>query len=155
MLSFLSRRNLLLIRKTIAYQSCFKARPSPGSGCQILLSRYMSSHSQEQLYIPFATDVDREHASIMFWVSKNTNLKEVNVNIRVVLQFWSLFLRERTYRFGVFPLIAMCTLTTTQHSPIILMKMFQNERNVKSTVARITTINLYLFGWVYYTSWMR
>ena len=42
------------------------------------------------MYVPFATDFDREHASIMFWVSKNTNLKEVNVNIRrAYLPFWS------------------------------------------------------------------
>ncbi|KAK8828192.1 hypothetical protein WA538_002705, partial [Blastocystis sp. DL] len=42
------------------------------------------------LYVPFATDFKREHASIMFWVSKNTNLKEVNVNIRrAYLPFWS------------------------------------------------------------------
>ena len=31
----------------------------------------------------FVTDLSREQASIMFWVSKNTNLKEVNVNLRV------------------------------------------------------------------------
>lgn len=44
---------------------------------------FSSSHKQDTLYLPFATDYEREHASIMFWVSKNTNLKEVNVNIRV------------------------------------------------------------------------
>lgn len=42
-----------------------------------------SSRSQDPLYVPFVTDLSREQASIMFWVSKNTNLKEVNVNLRV------------------------------------------------------------------------
>ena len=45
--------------------------------------QFSATHSQDTLYLPFATDYNREHASIMFWVSKNTNLKEVNVNIRV------------------------------------------------------------------------
>ena len=48
-----------------------------------MFGRRLGSRSKEQLYIPFETDFDREHASIMFWVTKNTNLKEVNVNIRV------------------------------------------------------------------------
>ena len=50
-----------------------------------VFGRWSGSRSKEQLYIPFETDYDREHASIMFWVTKNTNLKEVNVNIRVAL----------------------------------------------------------------------
>ena len=47
------------------------------------MPRPYSSRSQDPLYVPFVTDLSREQASIMFWVSKNTNLKEVNVNLRV------------------------------------------------------------------------
>ena len=49
---------------------------------------FSSSHNQEMLYVPFATDFKREHASIMFWVSKNTNLKEVNVTKRKKCQVY-------------------------------------------------------------------
>ena len=68
---------------------------------------FSSSHNQEMLYVPFATDFKREHASIMFWVSKNTNLKEVNVNIRVSLSISPAHLRrEPIFLSGVFPSIA-------------------------------------------------
>ena len=63
----------------------------PRCSTLLILSRQRrhlsSTHSQDTLYLPFATDYEREHASIMFWVSKNTNLKEVNVNIRVGKEF--------------------------------------------------------------------
>lgn len=66
------------------------------TGWQCLLptvfGRYAGSRSKEQLYVPFETDFDREHASIMFWVTKNTNLKEVNVNIRVFLLLDDVFM---------------------------------------------------------------
>lgn len=87
MLSFLSRRSSLLIRKAATYRNCFESNSRHSLQNSINLYRSLSSHSQEHLYIPFATDVAREHASIMFWVSKNTNLKEVNVNIRVYYSF--------------------------------------------------------------------
>ena len=45
--------------------------------------RGYKNHSEDPLYVPFATDAERELASIRFWVSKNTNLKDVNVNCRV------------------------------------------------------------------------
>ena len=54
--------------------------------------RFSSYRRDDTVYVPFATDFDREHASIMFWVSKNTNLKEVNVNIRVRCLFLLLIL---------------------------------------------------------------
>lgn len=60
---------------------------------------FSSSHNQEMLYVPFATDFKREHASIMFWVSKNTNLKEVNVNIRVSLSILQLICVESLSSF--------------------------------------------------------
>lgn len=87
MLSFLSRRSSLLIKKAATYRNCLKSNSICSLQNPIDLSRSFSSHSQEHMYIPFATDGAREHASIMFWVSKNTNLKEVNVNIRVCSLF--------------------------------------------------------------------
>lgn len=84
MWSFLSKRSSLLIRKVTTHNKSFFSNLSPVSGGKLSFYRSFSSHSQEQLYIPFATDSQREHASITFWVSKHTNLKEVNVNIRVI-----------------------------------------------------------------------
>lgn len=53
------------------------------------LCRGYKNHKEDPLYVPFATDAERELASIRFWVSKNTNLKEVNVNCRVIfIQFF-------------------------------------------------------------------
>lgn len=48
-----------------------------------LFLRGYKNHKEDPLYVPFATDPERELASIRFWVAKNTNLKEVNVNCRV------------------------------------------------------------------------
>ena len=50
-----------------------------------LFVREYYKHKEDPLYVPFATDAERELASIRFWVSKNTNLKGVNVNCRVGL----------------------------------------------------------------------
>ena len=80
MLSFLGKRSGFLLMKAIPRAN---RAPFQRFAIQNCFSKSFSSHSQEQQYIPFATDVAREHASIKFWVSKNTNLKEVNVNIRV------------------------------------------------------------------------
>ena len=84
MWSFLSKRSSLLIRKVTTHNTSLCSNLNPVSGGKLLFYRSFSSHSQDQLYIPFATDSQREYASIMFCVSKHTNLKEVNVNIRVI-----------------------------------------------------------------------
>lgn len=83
MLSFLCKRSGKTVLKASPRVKGAKIAPFQLLGIQNIFSKSFSSHSQEQQYIPFATDVAREHASIKFWVSKNTNLKEVNVNIRV------------------------------------------------------------------------
>lgn len=73
--------------------------------------------------MPFATDFQREHASIMFWVSKNTNLKEVNVNIRVSeLSAAVHSRREPIFLSGVFPLTAIFILTTASPCRAIRIK---------------------------------
>ena len=60
-------------------------------GCLLpsLCLRGYKNHKEDPLYVPFATDSERELASIRFWVAKNTNLKEVNVNCRVGESQWT------------------------------------------------------------------
>ena len=85
---------------------------------------FSSSHSQDPLYVPFATDFRRDHASIMFWVSKNTNLKEVNVNIRVALLTVAVYsCREPTFPSGVFPSTATFISITALPCRAIRIKM--------------------------------
>ena len=48
-----------------------------------LFGRHMSSTRDNTLYVPFLTDAERERASIFFWVTRNTNLKGVNVTKKV------------------------------------------------------------------------
>lgn len=48
-----------------------------------LFGRHMSSARDNTLYVPFLTDAERERASIFFWVTRNTNLKGVNVTKKV------------------------------------------------------------------------
>lgn len=67
--------------------------------------RGYKNHKEDPLYVPFATDAERELASIRFWVSKNTNLKEVNVNCRVGCCILILTDREPIYPSGAFLLI--------------------------------------------------
>lgn len=84
MFSFLFKRSDSIVTKTIFVRNKVNSALFQRTGNPLLFSKSFSSHSQEQLYIPFAIDSAREHASIKFWVSKNTNLREVNVNIRVL-----------------------------------------------------------------------
>ena len=67
-----------LLLRTVSLVS-LKSAASP------LFAREYYKHKEDPLYVPFATDAERELASIRFWVSKNTNLKGVNVNCRVGL----------------------------------------------------------------------
>lgn len=69
-------KSLSLLRCQAA--SCLRDFPIP-----LVQVRGYKNHKEDPLYVPFATDAERELASIRFWVSKNTNLKEVNVNCRV------------------------------------------------------------------------
>ena len=52
-----------------------------------LFGRHMGSSKDETLYVPFLTDAERERASIFFWVTRNTNLKGVNVTKKVHMLF--------------------------------------------------------------------
>ena len=105
---------------------------------------FSSSHNQDMLYVPFATDFQREHASIMFWVSKNTNLKEVNVNIRVLCSIALIdSCRGPIFPFGAFPLIVIFTSTTALQCRAIPTKMRQNERSVKCMAVKTTTTSWY------------
>ena len=69
-------RSLSLLTQSLNHSSECSLLPS-------LLIRGYKNHKEDPLYVPFATDPERELASIRFWVAKNTNLKEVNVNCRV------------------------------------------------------------------------
>lgn len=60
------------------------------------------NHKEDPLYVPFVTDAERELASIQFWVAKNTNLKEVNISLRVHGRQTVLTPSERIFPFGVF-----------------------------------------------------
>ena len=74
---FLSEiKSFSLLRSQAA--TCLRVCPAP-----FIQKRGYKNHKEDPLYVPFATDAERELASIRFWVSKNTNLKEVNVNCRV------------------------------------------------------------------------
>ena len=74
---FLSELKSLSLQRR-STQSILQVLPKP-----FIQLRGFKNHKEDPLYVPFATDAERELASIRFWVSKNTNLKEVNVNCRV------------------------------------------------------------------------
>ena len=123
MLSFLFKRSDYIVTKTISIPNKVNIALFQRTGRSLPFSKPFSSHSQEQLYIPFAIDSAREHASIKFWVSKNTNLREVNVNIRVWCNRMILYCREHIYLSGVFHLIVMYISITVQLFHIILTWM--------------------------------
>lgn len=89
-----------------------------------VFGRQMSSTKDETLYVPFLTDAERERASIFFWVTRNTNLKGVNVTKKVGTFQTVLNGREPISPSGVFHLIVtsrleiappcLCTRTRTQ-----------------------------------------
>ena len=84
MLASLAKRAPLLCNNPSILTGCARSHLLRNCRFTPCLIRNYTIHDQDPLYIPFVTDLEREQASIMFWVSKNTNLKEVNVNIRVV-----------------------------------------------------------------------
>jgi heat shock protein 40 len=75
-------------------------------GIGSIISRGYFNHKEDPLYVPFATDAERELASIQFWVTKNTNLKEVNISLRVILGELIIMCSVPIFPFGVFLLIA-------------------------------------------------
>ena len=85
MLSSISRRAPSLCAARLAWAKWCQTPVVQNGFLVSSLPRFYSARNQDPLYVPFVTDLAREQASIMFWVSKNTNLKEVNVNLRVVL----------------------------------------------------------------------
>lgn len=86
-------------------------------------ARTYYKHKEDPLYVPFATDAERELASIRFWVSKNTNLKGVNVNCRVGASEAKLTSSMLIFHSGVFLLIAISTSTEGAQSPHTLTKI--------------------------------
>lgn len=86
-------------------------------------ARMYYKHKEDPLYVPFATDAERELASIRFWVSKNTNLKGVNVNCRVGASEAKLTSSMLIFHSGVFLLIAISTSMEGAQSPHILIKI--------------------------------
>lgn len=89
------------------------------AGIGSIISRGYFNHKEDPLYVPFATDSERELASIQFWVTKNTNLKEVNISLRVVLRELNIICSVRIFPFGVFLLIAMfISQRDVQYRPI-------------------------------------
>ena len=109
-------------------------------------ARMYYKHKEDPLYVPFATDAERELASIRFWVSKNTNLKGVNVNCRVGASEAKLMRSMLTFHSGVFLLIAISTSTEDAQFLHTLIKIQSRERDAKFTEERTITINLCVFA---------
>ena len=86
-------------------------------------ARMYYKHKEDPLYVPFATDSERELASIRFWVSKNTNLKGVNVNCRVGDCKAKLSSSTRIFHSGVFLLIVISISTEGVQSLHTLIKI--------------------------------
>ena len=111
-------------------------------GIGSIISRGYFNHKEDPLYVPFATDAERELASIQFWVTKNTNLKEVNISLRVILEESNNLCSVPIFPFGVFLLIAMfiSPKDVLYHPTPMLIAL--NERGVKCMVVRTTITNL-------------
>lgn len=86
-------------------------------------ARMYYKHKEDPLYVPFATDAERELASIRFWVSKNTNLKGVNVNCRVGPCGAELTRSTPIFHSGVFLLIAISISTEDVQSLHTLIRI--------------------------------
>ena len=116
--------------------TCLRVHPM-----SLIQKRGYKNHKEDPLYVPFATDAERELASIRFWVSKNTNLKEVNVNCRVLVYICDMIRSERIYPSGAFLSNAKSILMEDVPFHSIRIKIPLREKSVRYMEERTTTTN--------------